>query len=578
MILQALVDYYNALARRGEIARPGWCLEKVSFALNISLGGELLGVIPTLEPVESGKKKFEAPQKMEVPERVVKANSIKANFLCDNTSYLLGFDEKGKPERSKECFDACRALHVAVLAHAESPAAIAVKAFFLSWESEKAYEHPILQPYLKNMATANIVFMINGEGFAQDDSEIRDLWQSYGIKQTESSTKLRCLVKGEIEPIIRLHGKIKGVLGAQSAGANLISYNANAYESYGKDGDNDSNAPIGEYAAFAYVTALNRLLADREHCRHIGDTTVVYWAEEADPKPQKAFSAFSFPEPQTDSLVVSAMNNLAMGKPVDDLDMDKRFYVLGLAPNAARISVRFFLQDSFGGMLENIRQHYLRLEIEKPAFDNRIYLSVPNLLWETVNPKSRDKAASPLLSGAVMRTILSGGEYPQGLFAAVLTRIRADKNVSRGRAAIIKAYLIRNYHEKEVTSVALNESTDNRAYVLGRLFAVLEDAQLQASPGINATIKDRYFTSACATPGSVFPQLLKLSTFHTAKAEYGKVKEIEKTTLLGKLGVENNPFPAHHSMQEQGIFILGYYHQVQYRYTKKEDKNNGGNQ
>ncbi len=571
MIIQSLVNYYDNLASRGEISRHGWCMEKVSYALNISLDGELLGVIPTLQEVQRGKKTVEIPKIIEVPERVVRSSGIKANFLCDITSYILGFDEKGKPERAVECFAASKALHLDILKNAVSPATTAVKSFFIKWEPEKAYEHPILQPYKKNMATANIFFKINGEIDAQSDNEIQECWQTYK-NQTENETKQICLITGKNEPIVTLHGKIKGVPGAQSAGANLVSYNASSYESYGKDGNN--TAPIGEYSAFAYVTALNRLLADNNHSRRIGDTIVVYWAEDADPKPQQIFTLFNFPEPETDFELDSIMSKLSLGKPIEDIDMNKRFYILGLAPNAARISVRFFLQSTFGKLIENVQQHYLRLEINKPAFDNRIYLSVPALLKETVNPKSKDKASSPLLSGAVMYSVLDGNKYPESLFSAVIIRIRADGNVSRGRAAIIKSYLIKNHHEKEVTTMSLNESTDNRAYVLGRLFAVLEDAQLQANPGINATIKDRYFTSACATPGSVFPQLLKLSTFHTSKAEYGKSLEIEKTKLLGKLDVERDPLPTHHSLQEQGIFILGYYHQVQYRYTKKEDKNN----
>ncbi len=570
MILQSLVDYYDALTARNEIARPGWCLERVSFALNISPDGELLGVIPTMQEVDRGKKKVEIPQVMEVPERVVRSSGIKANFLCDNTSYLLGFDEKGKPERARECFDVCKELHLTVLDESESPAAQAVKSFFVNWNPEIALEHPVLEPYIKNMATANLVFMLNGTSYAQNDNELRSLWQSYK-NQAESQSKQRCLVTGKNEPIALIHGKIKGVLGAQSSGANLVSFNASAYESYGKDGKK-TNAPVGEYATFAYVTSLNRLLADRKHCKLIGDTSVVYWAEQADPKPQEFFSSFTFPEADTDFELDGIMNNLSAGKPVEDIDMNSHFYVLGLAPNAARISVRFFLQDSFAAMIENVRRHYLRLEIVKPSFDNRYYLSVSSLLSETVNPKSKDKASSPLLSGEVMRAILTDNPYPQSLFMAVINRIRAEKNISRGKAAILKACLIRNFNENEVTSVALNETSDNRAYVLGRLFAVLEDAQQQANPGINATIKDRYFTSACSTPGSVFPQLLKLSSFHTAKAEYGLSREIEKTNLLGKLKLEENPFPTHHSLQEQGIFILGYYHQVQHRYTKKEDK------
>ncbi len=577
MILQSLVEYYEALERRGEIATPGWSREKVAFALNLSPDGELLGIIPQMHTEMRGKKEVEVPDQMQVPERVVRTVGVVPNFLCDNTSYLLGFDNKGKPKRSKQCFESAKQLHLAILEKATGKAACAVKSFFERWEPDTAREYPVLQSYLDDLTTANLVFRVDGGACAQEDPEIRKAWEHHRQSGQEGPRQL-CLVTGKVEPMAFLHGKIKGVPGAQSAGANLISFNAPAYESYGQNDSESPGTPVGQHAAFAYVTALNHLLGNREHRNQIGDTMMVYWAEQGDPQPQKLFSLFAFPTADADGQLAGIMNHLALGKPLDNVSLDKRFYVLGLAPNAARISVRFFLQDTFGNMLENLRRHYLRLEIQKPAFDQRQYLSVPALLFETISPSSKNKTASPLLAGAVMRSVLTGAAYPQVLFAAVMTRIRADQNISRGRAAIIKAYLIHNHKEEEVTTVALNKDSNHRAYVLGRLFAVLEDAQKQASPGINTTIKDRYFTSACATPGSVFPQLLKLSHYHTAKAEYGGWQEREKARLLDKLEVDKDPLPAHFSLKDQGIFMLGYYHQVQSRYNKKEEQTNGGNQ
>lgn len=573
MILQSLVDYYAALAARGEIARPGWSLVQVSFALHIAPSGALLSITPLKQEVLRGKKTTEVPQSMLVPERVVRSAGIKPNFLCDTAGYLLGFDTKGKPQRTLECFEACKQHHLSILEGATGAAAGALRAFFQSWDAPHAAEHPVLQEYAADLQVANLVFMVGGGDYAHKDPELQDCWQRYSSGAGAEKQSGICLVTGKKAPIAVLHGKIKGLPGGQAAGTTLVGFNAPAYESYGRRDAQGLNAPVGEYAAFAYVTALNHLLADREHRCQIGDTTVVYWAEQADPKPPEVFNLFFSPEEDTDSLLAGVLQNLAQGKPVDDVDLRKRFYVLGVAPNAARVSVRFFVQDTFGGMLQNLRRHYERLEIERPAFDHRQYLSVWALLSETVNPNSRDKSASPLLAGAVMRSILTGARYPQALFAAVLTRIRADHNLSRGRAAIIKAYLMRNHNEQEVTTMALNPDSDNRAYVLGRLFALLEDAQLQANPGINTTIKDRYFASACATPGSVFPQLLRLSHHHTAKDEKsGRWREKEKGLLLDKLHVDDNPFPAHLSLADQGIFMLGYYHQVQVRYRKKEDK------
>lgn len=578
MILQALVNYYEALEARGEISAPGWGMEKVSFSLHLSPSGELLRVIPQLLEETRGKKTFEVPEQLEVPERVIRSSGVKANFLCDNTAYLLGFDNKDKPQRAKECFLAAKALHELVLEDCQGEAATAVREFFQRWDPDTARAHPALTPYLEGMSTANLVFRVEGLKFAQEDREVRSAWERH-LQKDGGKEKHRCLVTGNIEPTALLHGKIRGIPGAQSAGANLISYNAPAYHSYGRDGDEAPDALIGEYAAFAYVTAINHLLKKRECRCQIGDTTVVYWAEAADPLLPRVFSFFTSPEPDTEHLLTGIMELLSKGRPVADVDLNKCFYVLGLAPNAARISVRFFLQDHFGTMLSHLQRHYERLEIQKPAFDARTYLSLYALLAETVNPNSRDKASSPLLSGAVMRSILTGSPYPQSLYSAVLSRIGGDKNVTRGRAAILKAYLIHNYHENEVTTLALNKTSTNRAYVLGRLFAVLENADEQKNDAIDgkSSLKERYLTSACSTPRLVFPQLLKQSIFHTAKSKYGPIREMEKSQLLNMLDVEHNPLPAHHSLEDQGIFMLGYYHQVQARYTKKEENKDGSN-
>jgi len=571
MILQALVDYYEALAEKGEISRPGWCTEKVSFALNISPEGELLDVIPLSEQVQRNKKMVDVPRIMEVPERVVRSSGIKSNFLCDNTGYILGFDEKGNPERTKDCFASCRDLHLSILEKTKGVSGTAVKAFFLSWNPESVNEHPVLAPHLNNMKTVNIVFKIDGSNYAHDDDEVKKAWHEY-CTSDNNTIETRCLVTGKVSPVESLHGKIKGIPGAQSAGANLISFNADAYESYGKGSEKSPNAPVSKYAAFSYVTALNRLISDSRHKQQIGDTTVIYWAEEADPKPPQLFtSVFALPNADDEYVLHGVINNISKGKPVDGVDLNKRFYILGLSPNAARISVRFFLQDSFGAFLENLSKHYERLEITKPSFDPREYLSISALLGETVNPNSRDKASSPLMSGSVMRAVLTGTSYPISLYQAILGRIRAERKITRGKAAIIKAYLLKiNQTNKEVLTMALNESSENKAYVLGRLFAVLENAQQQANPGINTTIKDRYFTSACATPSSVFPRLLQLANHHIAKSDYGYAREKEISSLLNKLEVDDKPFPTHLSLNDQGVFILGYYHQTQARYTKKE--------
>ena len=389
------------------------------------------------------------------------------------------------------------------------------------------------------------------------------------------------------EEIARIHGTIKGVQGAQSSGAALVSFNAPAFESYGKE--QSFNAPVGTYAAYAYTTAFNYLLGDRTHGTTIGDTAVVYWSEEGDERYQNIFACVSEPTMENQEIVDGVFKNLAEGKAVaaqdvqDSLDMDRKFYILGLAPNAARLAVRFFYQDSFGNILKHIKEHYDRMEIVRPAADAVEYLGMWRMLQETVNKKSRDKKPVPSMSGAVYRAIISGSRYPASLYQAVLGRIRAEQDdgdsriykITRGRAAIIKAYLLKNGNIREEITMALNEDSNNTAYILGREFAVLEAIQEEANPGINATIKDKYFNSACATPAAIFPILFKLKNSHIKKMNNGaKETYYEKMLcdLQGRLTVaegQRAACPRRLTLEEQGMFILGYYHQTQKRYEKK---------
>jgi CRISPR-associated protein Csd1 len=591
MILQSLVDYYELLAKNDKISKPGYCMAKVSYALNLSKDGEFIGVIPLKIPAERGKKTVELPQSMEVPEQYKKSSGVRSNFLCENSAYMLGMDKSSDNEtkRAKECFDAFCELHKDVLSNARCEESNAILQFLESWQPEKGTDHPSLKVYLDDiLASSNLVFIIEGKTYAHECPAIKKAWDNY-IQQNPNSIEMQCLVTGQISPIARLHHSIKGIKGAQSSGASLVSFNAEAYESYGHDKQQGLNAPVSEYAAFAYTTALNYLLTDTAHKTVFGDTTVVYWAESTKPIYQDIFAYCLDPEQiesdttddrKTSNLIGSIFQKLVEGSPVSDvsgeLDADTRFYILGLAPNAARLSVRFFMRNTFGAFVEKLMEHYRNMEIQK-APNDREFVPLWKLMQETVSLKSTDKASSPLLSGAVLRAILTGSQYPAALYNSIMIRIRAEHEVTRGKAAAIKAYLMKQQNNsvyKEVLTVSLNEQSENRAYVLGRLFSVLEKAQLDATPGIKATIKDRYFTSACATPASVFPVLLRLSNHHISKSDYGYISDIRLRDLMDKLNVDSKPFPAHLSLDEQGLFILGYYHQQKANYTKinKEEK------
>ncbi|TCW62115.1 type I-C CRISPR-associated protein Cas8c/Csd1 [Treponema sp. J25] len=615
MILQALYNYYQILLNDPpegvEIAEPGYSNAPVSYALNLSEQGELLDIIPLFVPVQQGKKTVELPKRMNVPEQVKRSVNIAANFLCDNATYVLGLTgkEAKDPDYAQKRFEAFRERNVQLLQKADSPAAHAVIAFLQKYNPKTASQHSVIARHLEGLLEGgNLIFQVEGKN-ALDDTEIRRAWEN--SRTGQQTTEMQCLVTGQKELVARLHPDIKGVPGAQTKGASLVSFNLDAFTSYGKE--QGANSPISQRVASGYGVALNYLLSRQNPNQPIflGDTAVVYWADAPDKRYASAFYSFLNPEYQqeqeegkteeahdknkrkrannAEKMLGEVAKSVEQGRAIDlaklreDLDDNTRFYVLGLAPNASRLAVRFFLTEPFGVFAERIMQHYEDLQIEKEYANQPTYISPYRILAECVSPKvtQRDeevKKSWSLLGGAFMRSILMGTPYPENLYNAILNRIRHDGEETTAnnrvrsvkinyiRTAYIKAHLIRKYRRygknpyQEVLQMSLNESYKNTPYVLGRLFAVLEKVQKEAiGDTINATIKDRYFTAACATPASVFPTLLRLSNYWTSKAEYGGASDRKIQTLLNMLDAA--PFPARLNLEEQGIFVLGYYHQ-----------------
>ena len=599
MILQALTAYYEQLLRTGQLSAPGWESRfKVSYWLRIDANGQLIDLIDCRQMVPKGKKEILSPQEMSVPAHVKRASGIAANFLCDNSTYLLGADEKGKPARSVQCFEACRALHHEILDGVDSPVAKAVLAFFDHWKPEEAATHPLLADCWKDITgNANLLFDYEGpEGsiLATEDEAIRAAWQQHYNSVPPDAAMVQCLVTGQQAPVARLHPSIKGVPGAQSAGAALVSFNAPAFCSYGHE--QGENAPVSEYAAFAYTTALNTLLADRERCKILGDTAVVCWAENASPGYASLgmMSMFGIPENKgvTDADLSKALDNLARGKPCSWLDEtlqpDQHFYVLGLSPNAARLSVRFFLRDTFRTFAERLQRHADDIKVIRPAFDKRETLSIWALAQETVNQNSRDKKPSPQLAGDLLRAVLTGAPYPATLLNGAELRIRAEQEITRGRAAIIRGYYRRRPHPqvpKEVLDMPeLNEACSNVPYVLGRMFSLYEQIQLAAARArkinINATIKDRYFNAASANPSQIFSILGKLSVSHLRALRRINPKQAAALeSSLEALSIRvGEHYPDHLDTASQGSFQLGYYYENQARFPKKNAESENNNE
>lgn len=573
MILQALTELFEDLVRQGKLSAPGWSNAKISYALCLDESGALVAVMPTQHEETAGKKTLLRPNLISLPSTVTRTVGILPNFLWDNSSYLLGVDEKGKPERSLRCFRAAAELHHQLLDDVDTPAAKAILTYFDTWEPENAQSHPALADSLQEILKGgNLTFQVNGI-FARDDTAIQAAWSRH---YDDGDGELQqCLVTGKLDTAVAVHPAIKGVAGAQSSGAAMISFNAPAFCSYGKE--QSLNAPVGKYAAFAYTAALNYLIADKTNVHRIGDTTIVCWAKGAEPQ-YTDFADFSLfgdnlPEEWTEDDLHDAMKKLADGLPCPELSLnpDHPFYILGLSPNSARLSVRFFCRDSFGNLAKHVNAHYERLKILGSRYR---FMPLWALLRETVNLNTTDKSPSPVMAGAVARAVFTGSLYPASLLEATMLRIRAERDITPGRAAILKAYYLKNPHDlcpKEVLTVSLNESSTNIPYTLGRLFAVYEAVQEAANPGLNATIKDKYFNSASATPAVIFSILGNLSQKHLRKLEAGQRIYYEKQISALK-GVLGESYPTRLSLPEQGSFDLGYYHQNQFRYTKKEDK------
>lgn len=576
MILQALAEYYSALEKQGKTASPGWGPVKVSFALYLGEDGALERVVSVQAEQQRGKKTVLVPQNMSLPAPIKRTVGVAANFLCDNSSYILGVDTKGDPERTAKCFAACKALHQKLLTGIDTTAAKSALAFFQNWQPDKAAEHPALAEHWDELISGcNLVFRCV-DGYAQDDPEIRRAWERHYNSDDDGAPKMVCLITGELGPAVAVHPAIKGVAGAQSSGAALVSFNAPAFCSFGKE--QNLNAPTSKSAAFAYTTALNHLLADRDHVFRIGDTTVIFWAQSGETAYQDLFGSV-YSDAYEEEDLRHMVEELCKGHGVefDDtmLEPSMKFYVLGLSPNSARLSVRFFLRNTFGEFLKHIEAHRARLKILRPNYAKYEVPSLKSLLDATVNQNSRDKQASPEMAGEMLRAILNDTPYPATLLNGVVLRMRAERAVTWPRAAILKAYYLKRPNKdipaEEVLTVSLNEASTSVPYNLGRLFSVLENIQQKANPSINATIKDKYFNSASATPAVVFPVLINLAQKHLKKLPDRQRIYFEKSmqAVLDMLGED---FPTRLNLPQQGAFQLGYYHQTQVRYQNKEDK------
>jgi CRISPR-associated protein Csd1 len=581
MMMQALYGYYDRMANDSSSGMSpfGTSIENISFALVLDADGSLKA-IEDLREQEGNKLR---PRKVPVPAGEKKASGIKANFLWDNTCYVLGIDDKGKQQRTDKCHAAFIDL-IKSTCTANDPGLKAVIAFLDGGK----YKDVSSRTDWSQICGTNLVFRLEGvPGFIHDRVAAREAWESHNNEQ-QNVTVGQCLVTGKTnQPIARLHPSIKGVRDAQSSGASIVSFNKKSFESYNKE--QSFNAPVSEKAAFAYTTALNSLLSRKSRQKiQIGDASIVFWAECTspaedffadlfDPPTDTNIETYDADDQQTTGKIRGLLKAIRDGKRatdiLPDLDESVQFYILGLSPNAARLSIRFWEVNSLGKLLKRIGKHYEQMSIV-PQFDSEPeFPPLWRLLCQTAT-LGKSENISPVLAGGLARAILTDTPYPRSLLPAVLGRIRAEHNVTYFRAALLKAFLIRN--KKLEVSVALNSARTDRPYLLGRLFSVLEKAQEDAIPGTNATIKDRYLGSASATPGQIFSMLLKNYANHLSKLRKNpdnkgrgaKYYEI----IIQEIMAELSDFPTTLSAEEQGLFMIGYYHQRKDFFTKKSQE------
>lgn len=594
MIISALSQYYNILSDySADIPQFGYSVARISFALNLSMKGNLVGIFD----LRNQDKKSPMSIEMIVPEQAKRSGQKPPPyFLSDKTEYVLGIGSKKAEER----FVSFKKLHQKILKEIDDPSAKAILNFLEKWKPNHSFNHPILKPFLDDILKGvNFVFRLDGEkGNIHERKKIKRVWEAY-CEKDEKQIIAQCMVSGEFLPIARLHQNLKGIVGAQSSGVPLVTVNCESFESYGKK--QSYNSPISKKITFKYTTSLNYLLSSRDQKIRLGDTTTVYWAESSDTIYSQIVSALFAGSPneddqkesnnrtkgtKTEEIIKNIFQYLSLGMQVDykqiGIDKETLFCILGLSPNAGRVSVRFYYQNSFGKLIDKIIQHYKDLRIVKRVYEPE-QLPLYRIINELAPPVGKEKKVPQNLVGCLMRSIITGSAYPTSVFQTLLCRIRADqddnekniqKKITYPRVAMIKAYLARHtriYNKtnlKEVLSVGLNEESTNVAYRLGRVFALLEMAQKRALGNeINATIKDRFFSSACAAPRTVFPTLLRLGQHHLSKMDKSVWLDSKIENVLNEIDI----FPSHLNLEEQGLFVLGYYQQRHALYQKKEN-------
>jgi len=603
MILKALADYYQRLLDdpSTDIAPLGFEQKAIDFLIVINASAEFESV----RDIREGTGATRTGRISLVPKAVKRTVGVAANLCWDTSPYVFGrvlrcdklaklktIKKKPLSEKKKvlkKLQARCPEQHEAfvkriekVFESNEDGGVQALLCFLKSGDFELVFEHPVWGEIEKD--GGNISFALSNE--TQLICQRPDVVFTILERNKPSGAQQSCSVSGVLDVPAKLHTSIKGVWGAQSSGANIVSFNLDSVSSFGKK--QGYNAPVGQSAEFAYTTALNHLLAKGSDQRiQVGDSSTVFWAK--DPCDfESDFHSYLSPNKGEEAVSYDKIRGLLFavktGIPAEEENLP--FYVLGLAPNASRISIRFWHDGNVKELKERVAAHFQDLEMVRAPHDPE-FLSLFQLLVSTAT-EHKSENILPNLGGQVARAVLTGTAYPRTLFANAVRRNKAEQKITFARASLIKGFLIRNARiskstQKEV-SMALDKTYENIGYVLGRLFAVLEKTQEEAhKPNkLNRTIRDSYFGAAASSPLVVFKRLQDLRVHHSTKLRNSGDHKKEATAVwLEKLMQEvcghipPQGIPPILSLEDQGRFSVGYYHQRQDFFTKKETEDKG---
>ncbi len=607
MLISALCSYYDMLAANNRVLPDGYSEVKIHFLVGLTPEGKIAEIVDWQQrtTVQRGKgkaKEITSPRMVRMPLRTEKT-CVDANIAEHRPLYIFGLNltEQGltaedKTNKAQKSHEAFVKKQVEFLEGLQSDLIDAYRNFVLSWNPQEETTNPHLQNLGKLYSNAGFAFCMAGrpDRLLHEDTVLNQAWQQLlATEQNQAADTYlgQCAILGETLPIARIHNKIKNVPKGLATGNVLVAFKNQSEESYGKNQSYNSN--VSQAAANRYTEALNYLMSNRAHRVVLGDITILHWAMSADPVYDQIvqagiFSGFEdedgkLDKAETEKMLETMMQDARDGTlhkgqlgGMDGIDPNVTFYIAGFKPNSARLAVKFVYRQRFGELFCNIAQHQLDMQMSEAA--------KPVSLWriqkELLVPKISNDSLDPALSDKLIESILYGYRYPEELLYLVVRRIKTDSDEEKNtyiklnsvRVGIVKACLNRRARlagKKEEFTMALDKNNTNSAYLCGRLFAVLEQLQQDASGNsLNRTIKDAYFSSACTQPAIIFPKLLRLAQNHLAKANYGSYWN----SMIGEISAKlDGAFPTTLPLEEQGKFILGYYHQFFNRLEKKTE-------